>query len=267
MLLPQRMEYITKALEKNGCVYVRKIAQEIGVTEKTIRQDLIRMEQMGILDRVHGGAVQKKEEMIFPVAHRKHGQIREKQSIARHALSLIHDGDIIFFDAGSTCLELARLIDHQQIIALTNDPYIMNELLPKTSVSLYMIGGRLLREENGILFGGPGTLDSIRQYKMTKCFLGTSAVTASAGLMTFSREQAEIKRTIISCTSDVICLADHTKFGKMAFITYAELSAVDRIITDNAIADDMTEQFSQVQIDVAREAEGYNGSRDSDHPL
>ena len=49
-----------KGTRKNGCVYVRKIAQEIGVTEKTIRQDLIRMEQMGILDRVHGGAVQKK---------------------------------------------------------------------------------------------------------------------------------------------------------------------------------------------------------------
>ncbi|MGI6180905.1 MAG: DeoR/GlpR family DNA-binding transcription regulator [Agathobaculum sp.] len=253
MLLPQRMEIITQELEKNGCVYVRDIAKKIGVTEKTIRQDLIRMEQMGILDRVHGGAVQKKEDLIFPIAPRKHSQLTEKRKIALHALSLIQDGDIIFFDAGSTCLELVRLIENQQIIALTNDPYIMNELLPKHSVSLYMIGGRLLREENSLLFGGPSTLDSILQYKTTKCFLGASAVSPTAGLMTFSREQAEIKRTIISCSSNVICLADYTKFGKMAFISYADLSSVDHIITDDQITPEILQQFPNINISIANE--------------
>ena len=249
--MPQRMEYIIRTLEKNGCVYVREIAKEIGVTEKTVRQDLIRMEQMGILDRVHGGAVQKNEDVIFPVTSRKKSQIEEKKKIAQRALELIEDKDIIFFDAGSTCLELARLIDRQQIIALTNDPYIMNELLPKSTVSLYMIGGRLLREENGILFGGPVTLESIRQYQATKCFLGTSAVNESAGLMTFSSEQAEIKRAIIASSSQKICLADHTKFGKMAFTTYAKWTDIDMLVCDGAVPASMRRILSESGVEIA----------------
>lgn len=252
MLLPQRMEYMIRTLEKNGCIYVREVAKEIGVTEKTIRQDLVRMEQMGILDRVHGGAVQKKKDGIFPVTNRKKSQLEEKRRIAQRALALIEDKDIIFFDAGSTCLELARLIDQQQIIALTNDPYIMNELLPKRSVALYMIGGRLLREENGILFGGPVTLENIRQYQATKCFLGTSAVNESAGLMTFSSEQAEIKRAIIASSSQTICLADHTKFGKMAFTTYAKWKDIDMLICDAEVPEDMRQHLAESGVQVVQ---------------
>ncbi len=106
MLLPQRMELITQELEKNGCVYVREIAKKIGVTEKTIRQDLIRMEQMGILDRVHGGAVQKKEDLIFPIAPRKHSQLTEKRKIAQHALSLIQDAILSFLTRAAPALNL-----------------------------------------------------------------------------------------------------------------------------------------------------------------
>lgn len=236
MLLPQRMEMISAELQAQGCVYVSEMAKKIGVTEKTVRQDLIRMEEMGILDRVHGGAVPKKDGAIFPVAPRKERMLLEKKQIAKAAVSLIEDNDIIFFDAGSTCLELARLIDRQQIIALTNDPFIINEFLYKTSVTLYVVGGRLLREENGFILSDSDLITGSHKYNANKCFIGTSALNLQNGLMTFSSEQAMTKRAIVDCSSQVICLADHSKFGKMAFTSFATLDQVGMVVTDPGIA-------------------------------
>lgn len=249
MLYEQRIEKIRSILEKNGCVSVIEMAKATGVTEKTIRLDLSKMAEMEILERVHGGAVLKKGNLIFPVASRKLKHMEDKKAIAKKAINIIEEGDIILLDAGTTCLELAKLLGNKEIIVITNDPFIIYELLDKEKISLYSLGGKLKRE-GSYVFCGSDAQRNLRNYNVTKCFFGTSALNMKQGLMVFSVEEAELKREMILCSKQKICLVDSSKFNKIAFTSFSSIKSLDAIITDKNVSQDDVNALKKIGVDV-----------------
>ena len=121
----KRLEEITKFLGSNGSAEVSQLSALLKVTEKTIRQDLVALEEKGILERVHGGAkIKNNINDIYPFPKRRRDQnLQSKRSIAKAALSFIEDGDILILDSGSTTLELAKILD-KKVSVITNDPII-----------------------------------------------------------------------------------------------------------------------------------------------
>ena len=120
-MLAKRLTEIMNILEKEETASVSYLAKQCGVTEKTIRQDLDKLVKLNMATRVHGGAFLTNScSEIYPVLARKQKYISEKRLIAQTALELIEDGDTIFLDAGSTVLELARLLN-KDVIVITND--------------------------------------------------------------------------------------------------------------------------------------------------
>lgn len=234
-MLARRLEYITKVLEEKGSVEVSELSKICGVTEKTIRQDLIKLEQLQIATRVHGGAMLRKEgNEIFPVYSRKTRYAEKKHGIAKLALGLIDEGDTIFLDSGTTTLELARMLD-KQVIVITNDPYIAHELLEHNNITLYVTGGRLNRERGSYTYVGQDALRTIKNYTANKCFLGGSALDFERGVMIFSTDEAEVKRSMLKNSLTTICLIDYSKFHKIAFTSYAQLNEINKIVTDSSI--------------------------------
>ena len=152
----KRLEYITKLLEENGSVEVSELSKVFRVTEKTIRQDLLKLEELQIAKRVHGGAMIKKDgSEIFPIVSRKTKHTDEKLKIAQKALSLIEDGDTIILDSGSTTFELAKILN-KNVIVITNDPFIAHELMDHEKVTLYTTGGLLSRGARILCVCGTG---------------------------------------------------------------------------------------------------------------
>lgn len=242
-MLVKRMQIISDKLEAQGNVDVKTLSKELKVTEKTIRQDLIKMEKMGLLERVHGGAVLKVDKnSIFPVKDRRKMHTVEKELIAKAAEECIEDGDIIILDNGTTTLELAKLIKKKRIIVITNDALIANELLFCENITLYVTGGRLKRDSN-YSFIGPDTERMLRYYNANKLFLGTSSINFEQGLMTFASEEAEVKKAMIKSAKEVIALVDYTKFNKLAFVTFADIHDINTIITDSRISKEEIKRF------------------------
>ena len=150
----KRLEMITRILGQTRSVDVTDLSQHLGVTAKTIRQDLAKLEGLGLLERVHGGAVLKQNENgIYPIQQRKQKNLAEKERIAKAALAYMEDGETIILDGGSTTLQLARLLGERRIVAITNDLLIAKELLGKENVTLYLTGGKLRREGVYTLLG------------------------------------------------------------------------------------------------------------------
>lgn len=232
----KRMQAICDELEKKGSVDVKSLSIQHNVTEKTIRQDLEKMEEMGLLKRVRGGAVVRtSENSIFPIKDRRKFHIAEKKAIAQAASEFIKDGDIVILDNGSTTLELAKLIKNKRIIVIANDLMIINELCTSTAVTLYVTGGMLKSDGHHSLVG----YDAIRmmqQYYANIAFIGTSSISVEKGLMTFSSEEAEVKKTMIQSAENVICLADSTKFNQAAFVRFADVKEMNTVITDKGIS-------------------------------
>jgi len=249
-MLAKRLDFITKILEEKGSVEVSELSRLCGVTEKTIRLDLKKLEELQIAKRVHGGALLRKEgNEIFPINKRKAGHTRQKHSIANTALKLINDGDTIFLDSGTTTLELAKILD-KQVIVITNDPFIAYELLENEKVTLYVTGGRLNRERGSYTYVGPDALTTINNYSANKCFLGGSALNFERGIMVFSTDEVEVKRSMLQNSQISICLMDYSKFHKIAFTSYAQVHEINKIVTDDEITDEDIDFLVSKGIDV-----------------
>jgi len=254
-MLAKRLMDILGILEREEMVSVSDLAKRCGVTEKTIRLDLDKLVKMNMVTRVHGGAIlAKNSNEIYPVLPRKQKHILEKQLIARKALEMINDGDTVFLDAGTTVLELARILD-KNVIVVTNDPLIAAELIEHKNVTLYCTGGLLQRGNNSYVYVGPDAIQFISRYRTCKCFLGCSALSLTYGLMVFSGIEAEIKKEIVQATDKVICLADSSKFNKTAFSSYLAPKDMDVCITDVGVNPEDLEALRRkgVQVEVVVE--------------
>lgn len=251
MLLAKRLEEITKILERDKSVDVNTLSQKLGVTGKTIRQDLDKLEEMDLIERVHGGAVLKRSSnSIFPIIERKQTNLAEKRRIAKTACSYIDEGDIIYLDSGTTTLPIAELLGDKRITVVTNDPFIEHELLYKDNIALYVIGGKLRREEGAYTLVGSTAQKDILQYNINKYLLATSAIDLNKGLMIFSSEEAEIKKTVIGVSKKVICVCDYTKFHKMAIFTICPIDDIDVLITDDRISEEDRQEITRKGIEL-----------------
>lgn len=237
MFSVKRLEEITKILGQDGSADVQALSRRLNVTAKTIRQDLAKLEELGLLERVHGGAILKQNgNGVYPIKQRKQQYLPEKERIARAALQYIEDGDAIILDGGSTTLQLAKLLGDKQIVVITHDMLIATELLSKENVTLYMTGGKLRRDGVYTLLGREAER-TIRKYNAAKLFLGTSALDFKQGLMVLSDDEAEIKRAMIASAKMVICLIDSSKFHKTALTSFASLKDLQVLITDVRLPD------------------------------
>ena len=239
MLFVKRLEEITRLLERQGSVDVNDLSARLGVTPKTIRQDLAKLEELGLLQRVHGGAILKQSgnDGIYPIRERKRHNLAEKERIGRAALKYVEEGDTIILDGGSTTMALARLLGEKPIVAITNDMLIAMELMNKENVTLYVTGGKLRREGVFTLLGREAER-IIKRYNANKLFLGTSALDFRQGLMVLSEDEAGIKRAMIASAKEVICLVDYSKFHKSALVSFATFKDIQILITDARIPEE-----------------------------
>lgn len=246
----KRLEEITKFLGLNGSAEVSQLSDLLHVTEKTIRQDLIALEEMGILERVHGGAkIKNNINDIYPFPVRRRDQnIQEKKAIAKTALTFIEDGDILILDSGSTTFELAKILD-KKVSVITNDPIISYVLLSKENVLLFCTGGEL-RREGGLAYTGTSVIKALDKHHATKCFLAATAFDANHGPMVFSSQEGEIKRAFIESSDKIFLMIDYSKFNQSALYTFASISDIQNIITDAHIPKEEIKKLQEKHIQI-----------------
>ncbi|WP_199619976.1 DeoR/GlpR family DNA-binding transcription regulator [Paenibacillus alkalitolerans] len=241
MLAVQRHELILKQLEQDRSVKVSELSELLGVTEKTVREDLEKLEEKGLLKRIHGGAVSiaEGEDALLPIQVPNTKYPGEKKDIARRAVEYIEKDDIIALDGGSTTLEIARLLPNSRITVITNDIFIIGELARKELVRLVVPGG--YREKN--LLAGAEAVDFIRRCNIHKAFVSATGIHIDFGLTVFTGALVDMKRALIESAVKSYCVADRSKFGKSALITFAELHEMEAIITDGSLDPDEALQY------------------------
>ncbi|MFF2481947.1 DeoR/GlpR family DNA-binding transcription regulator [Paenibacillus sp. NPDC058071] len=243
MLAAERHRQIIKQLEDKGSVKVSELSQQFQVTEKTVREDLEKLEEKGLLKRIHGGAVllQDGENSMLPLQFPNTKHLKEKGEIAELALSVIEPNDIIALDAGSTTLEMAKRMKNMPLTVLTNDLLIIRELTAKDQIRLVVPGG--YRYHNLLI--GNEWHEWIKKLNIHKLFLSTTGIHMEYGLTIFTEELAKLKQVYIDCAKHIYCVADHHKFDKGALLTFTELTAVHCIITDSGVSPDTVRKYEE----------------------
>ena len=131
-----RLDEITKLVNKRGSVRTNEIVEDLNVSDMTVRRDLAELEEKGVLTKIHGGARSNSAFQYKEMSHQeKHTRfIEEKRFIAKNAVDLIEDGDTIFLGPGTTVQKLAEEINHYSLTIITNCLPVFNILI-KTNVT------------------------------------------------------------------------------------------------------------------------------------
>ena len=251
MIQNKRLEKIMNLLQQEKTVSVSQLSELLHVTPKTVRLDLKKLENANVLKRVHGGAVLSTHQSTsFPVLSHRQKFAEEKARIARKAFTLLKENDVILLDDGSTSLELAKLLGDFKITVLTNDVFIVNELMYKSNVTLYVIGGALKRDGESFVINSEDSIQFVKKYHVNKIFLGVSTIDMENGVMIFYYGDRSTKRAFMAAADEVVCMADHSKFGQTAFTHVAGIDEIDTIITDSGLPEEEAEKYREIGIRV-----------------
>jgi DeoR family fructose operon transcriptional repressor len=250
MLAVKRHERIIGLLEKEQSVKVADLSILLSVTEKTIREDLEKLEIKGLLKRIHGGAVAVNSDnggTFYSLQAPTTRAVNEKRQIAKQALKHILPSDIIALDSGSTTLEIAKMLGDFPVTVITNDLFIICELTPKEQVRIVVPGGY---EHRNSLLSSPESLEFVRKLNIQKSFISSTGVHLEYGLTIFTSELVEQKKGWIAAAKENICVADHSKFDQCALITFAELKDIHCIITDQELPEAIERKYQDHKVRV-----------------
>jgi ribose transport system substrate-binding protein len=231
-----RREKIKELLRVEGFCHVGSLAKHLAVSEVTIRNDLSALEDEGIVSRVHGGAILVGERMRGQHFEERVSINQDKKLwIARRAAELVEDYESIILDASTTAFALADCLKHHTgLTVFTNGIEAAFRLAENRSHKVFLLGG-LLRPETASLVGqfGNGMFNGARA---TKAFLSCTGWSPHLDLMDDDLLEVQLKKDLVDAAEMLILLADSSKFDKQGVASFAPLSRVNMVITDDQIS-------------------------------
>jgi DeoR/GlpR family transcriptional regulator of sugar metabolism len=228
-----RKEYILEKLNMNHSVKIQELSKQLKVTRETVRKDLYTLEEKGLIKKIHGGAILENQTQETQYEKRKNELWGAKERIAKVAVSYIEDGDTIYLDYGTTTLALAKEIAKLKNIKLTvvtNTIPIVNTLIGMESINIIIPGGVVRNNESSLY--GQFAMNNICDIFVTIGFFGCSGIDAQAAITSHHMGEVLISKQMIKKSQTSIVLADHSKFGNVAFNRTASFEDVDIVITD-----------------------------------
>jgi DeoR family fructose operon transcriptional repressor len=247
----RQLEILSRA-RTAGRVDVAGLADELEVTQETVRRDLTVLERRGLVKRVHGGAIPVERLDYEPrLSTRREQHAEEKQRIAQAALAEVPAEGAVLLDSGSTPEALARLIaSDRELTVVTNSLQIGMMLADSASLSVWSLGGRVRGRTYSAV--DDWARRQLAEISVEVSFLGTNGVSVARGLTTPVPTEAAVKSAMVSAGKRRVLLADHSKFGRDSFCRFANLADIDVIVTGVELDDDTTAEIESVGPKVVR---------------
>ncbi len=232
MLARQRQRVILSMLETQPSLRTIELARHFDVTDETIRRDLEFLDAENKLIRTHGGALRiEKCAVDMPLQKRLKENRAAKQEIAKKAVTLIKEGETIFLDASSTVLTLAEILPDMEITVITNAHDCVVPLMNQSKINLIATGGKLDRFSHS--YGGMMAWTMLRKFSIDKAFFSCNGIDIERGASEVAESHAEFKENVLPLCSERILLCDSTKFGIRSTRFFADMTIIDRVITDS----------------------------------
>lgn len=232
MFLEERHGRIMEELNTHRRVLVSDLSEKLAVSMDTIRRDLANLESKGVLKRTYGGAILPEGiGECPPIEVRKNIHTGQKNRLASHAVSLLHDGDAVFLDGSSTVLAmLPYMKQHKNLLIVTNSLEITlaAESLDGSN-QIYLLGGTVARKINSTL--GCDTLEKLSGMRFDKVFMSAMGFDAE-GIYDTDFDEVALKRKVVSCGLETYFIMDASKYGRMSTLLLCDYQQGFKVITD-----------------------------------
>jgi DeoR/GlpR family transcriptional regulator of sugar metabolism len=229
---PERLRRIAEAVREAGRLSVAELAELTGASEMTIRRDLEALAEQGVIERYRGGArslLLRGEEP--PFALRAQDGTEAKRRIAAAVAAMLADGESVVLDSGTTCLEVARVLEHRRLTVMPLSLHAANALTAAAQVKLLLPGGEPRPGE--LALTGPLTEASLAALRFDTAVIGCCGLTSADGLTAYDLADAAVKRAAIASARRVIAVADAAKFSRTALAFVAAAGSLHTVVTDD----------------------------------
>lgn len=256
--LSRRSEQIVKMLLRTGSASIEEILAEVGSSAPSIRRDLARLENRGLVRRTHGGAALVEPLLYEPFRYdssflaREQRHAAEKRRIGLAAAELVKAGETVGLTAGTTTTHIGRSLRHRdKIQVITNAINIGMELCNQPGIRTYLTGGVVPWAWSFSLTGN-AALDFLDDVYMDKVFLSVTGLDAERGATTLETEEALVYRKMLKQAKEVIVVADASKLGKVSPAFICPLSDIAMLITSSSATDEALAPFERLGIQTLR---------------
>lgn len=231
--MEQRHQDILTTVQRQGFVSIDELAQLFKVTPQTIRRDVNRLHDHGLVQRYHGGvsAISSVENLAYET--RQVLNFSEKKAIAHMIAQNIPDHASLFINLGTTTEAVAHALKyHKGLKVITNNLHVAHTLSLNTDFEVIIAGGVVRSRDQGIT--GEAAIDLVNQFRVDFGIIGISGIDQDGALLDFDYQEVRVAQAIIQNSRKVFLGADHTKFGRNAMVHLGDISQISAVFTDIA---------------------------------
>lgn len=250
LMAEERRQKILALLQKEGRVLVGNLSKTFGVSQITIRKDLDSLQERGLVQRSHGGALPPALRALFDptLQEKQHLHAAEKQRIAAAAIKMVEDGFCVMLDSGTTTATIAQgLKRFSSLTVITNAINIAADL-SGTNFQVILTGGMLRKNSSSLV--GPIAEEVMAEMHADILFLGVDGFDLEVGLTTPNLLESRVNRAMIQSAGKIVAVCDSTKFSRRSLSRIAPVSAIDHLITDDGIPQKVLDSLREQNIEV-----------------
>jgi DeoR family glycerol-3-phosphate regulon repressor len=228
---PRQIDLLN-AVRTRGSMTVDQLADMLGVTLQTVRRDVQRLADEGLLTRFHGG-VRIPISTTENIAYQQRASLNAegKARIARAVAERVPNDCSLILNIGTTTEAIAQqLMRHTGLRVITNNLNVASILSGNTACEVIVAGGSVRSRDRAVV--GESAIDFIRQFKVDIALIGVSSIEDDGSLRDFDLREVKVAQTIIAQAREVWLAADASKFNRPAMVELGNLSQIDRLFTD-----------------------------------
>jgi DeoR family transcriptional regulator, aga operon transcriptional repressor len=248
-----RLTLIRRHLYMHGPTGVHDLARAVETSLATIRRDLQRLEEQGLVLRTHGGAeIAGSLGAEVGFESREHHNLGAKRAIADQAFERIRPHSAIFLDSGTTVLQVARRLrlDPVPLTVFTNSLAIVDALVGCDPIELVLLAGRVRQANRSVV--GALAEQVIEGLWFDQLYLGASAVQSDNAIATLDSDEARLNASMLRRSTEKYLLADSAKFGRHATFRVAAIDHVTTVYTDDALDEAWVTHLEQLGVATRR---------------
>jgi DeoR family transcriptional regulator of aga operon len=233
-----RAKRILHLLLQKGEGSIEELAEAVGTSTASVRRDLIKLEERGLVKRNHGGA-----EVAGKLGYERFAD--EKRRIALAAAALVLEGETIALSPGTTTTQVARSLRHREgIHIVTSAVNIGMELSSLPNMKITLTGGAV-RWPGSYSMVGATAFESLQRLFFEKVFMGACGIHPEYGLTVIESDEALILNQMVKHARQVVAVADSSKLGMISTTQVCSSSQIHTIITDDGADPAVVESFQE----------------------
>ena len=235
MFAIQRLETIMNLLQEKGNVQVNELVSLLKVSDVTVRKDLNRLQEDGLITKTHGGAILNREGSEGGNFNTPQKPTTKNRSalLAKGVTEYIQDGDTLFLGSGNTCTAFAQhLGNYLDLSIITNNIEAIPFLRDKCK-TVILIGGEVLFHENHTFSTSTQILSILQDYNINKAITSCSGVDVNCGISVSTEVSRNIFSAVLEASNTWYLIVDSNKFGAVSPYKIDDISRPDIIFTDH----------------------------------